>query len=490
MEIELLESFFQVRHINFSTLTSLLVHNGEKSVITGYENGDICWHALNAKEQFWKPLFSVRAHKTKVNYLCQLTRNHIVSASNDCSDNLKVWEFNNQGLKLIKILKRHTKPVNKVICFESNSNLFSCSDDFSVVFWKYKQIPNIEPKVVINKSGQVKSILKLKINKHVLVVSSLTSGLTFYDLPSFKLINKKINGIFPNPNGLLELFDGKIAAIQNNPARIVIINYDKCAIIKEIRHKYITSNISCLQDYLNQSFIFTSIGRFMQISNSDKNDYNVIYIQQFQSTNLFGNAGLFVIKDGNLIVTNNGENGINFLKVANSETAVKIKLRQENQKLEVLNQKNKPIEQRGLHQPQPKNKNIYQQNSIKNEYQKKLKEQEEEGLIQQLLQTGSELDSYNNYSEIYDQFEKEVDDLYNDDNSEINSMGNEDVSEYMYDKNNDSINEYLRNSENQYLPFDYQKLSQLKSSIKPKSSWMSYRDSKIVNSIELNNEIY
>ena len=469
MEIELLESFFQVRHINFSVLTSLLVHDRENSVITGYENGDICWQALIPKEQFWKPLFSIKAHKTKINYLSQLTRTHIISASNDCSDNLKVWECNNKGLCLIKILQRHKKPVNKIICPDSDLNWFSCSDDFSVVFWKCKQIPNIEPRAVINKSGQVKSILKLKINKQVLAVSTLTSGLTFYDLPSFKLNNKKINGIFPNSNGLLELFDGKIAAIQDNPARIVIINYEQCAIIKEIRHKYITSNISCLQDYLNQSFIFTSIGRFMQISNSDKSDYNVLYIQQFQSTNLFGNAGLFVIMDGNLIVTNNGENGIHVFKVANSEIAVKIKLRKENQQSEVLVQKNKPIEQRGIHQPQPKNQNIYQQNSIKKESQKKLKEQEEERLIQQLLQNGSESDSHNNYSEIYDQFEKEVENLYNDDNFDINSMGNEDESEYIYDKN-DSINKYLEYSENQYLP----NFSQLKSSINPKSSGISY----------------
>lgn len=304
--IHSIESYFQIKTISTENITAL-IYLLNKKIATGSYNGDINIFGIDfVNKTKINEIFYKKAHKYCINSICELNMNRIATASED--NFIKIWEITQNIISLITTLKSHTYDIRKIILSAHNQNLISCSHDFTIRIWNSHEPYNLIK--IIKEEDFVSSMIQLKNQPNILIISCDIGYLGFWDLLSLKKI-AIIQGVYTeNSNGLIELPNDNVVVSQY--ARIVIIDPIKYEIIKEIENDYITyESTLCLLG--NNGFIYVYNGVFIQIG-YENGKYQIIFINNEEEESL-GNDGVIYFEKEKYLICSNLKKGLTVLKL-------------------------------------------------------------------------------------------------------------------------------------------------------------------------------
>ena len=247
---------------------SSLIELEDKRIATGGNDGNISISSYYDVQRIWKREIHQMAHILWVSSLCATNDNRLISTSWDKT--IKIWIISDTKLILSKEIKEHSNSVEKVISL-SRERFASCSFDGTIKIWNDDD--TYECLSTLNLSGWVTSIFQLK-GKEVLVSSqfylSSPGEVSFWNLNDYTR-QHTIKGYYAfHFNHIIELSDGNIALSSAlKPNFIIIIDSSSYQIKKRIQMEKIIDGSSSLCVFNEQSFIFASEGKFVQISNED-----------------------------------------------------------------------------------------------------------------------------------------------------------------------------------------------------------------------------
>ena len=291
------EEIIQSEDLNSAVLS--LTKTEDNRIASGGDDGNISISSYNLNEKKWKrDIYKKDAHKDgKVNSLCTLNNNRLLSGSSDHS--IKVWTISDVDLTLIQELKeKHTNDVTQVIPL-SKERFASCSWDSTVKIWKDRTYSCLS--TLGHDECWIGSILQLR-GKEVLVScgDNLTTGVTFWDLNKY---NKQhnIEGYGVNwSSHMIELSNGNIAiSSRKDPYPIVIIDSNSYQVKKVIESKELITGCSSLCIFDENSFIYVYEGAFLQISNED---FSILY--QSQGGKFKGYRSIISLEGGYFAIEN------------------------------------------------------------------------------------------------------------------------------------------------------------------------------------------
>ena len=257
---------------DLDTLTGVysLTETEDKRIASGGYDGNISISSYDISERKWKrDVYKKTAHKSRVNALCALTGNRLLSGSRDYV--IKVWTVSDVDITLIKEIKEHTNLVWKVIPL-SKKRFASCSSDCTVRVWKddntYERVSTLKH------NESVISVLQLK-GKDVLVASlygknKASSGVTFWNVNNYTQQHHVEGYCVCWGSHMIELSDGNVAlSSAYEPYPIVVIDSATYQVKKEIQMKECVMKCSSLCWFSHHSFIYACKGCLVQVSSED-----------------------------------------------------------------------------------------------------------------------------------------------------------------------------------------------------------------------------
>ena len=257
---------------DLDTLTGVysLTETEDKRIASGGYDGNISISSYDISEKKWKrDIYKKTAHKSRVNSLCALNGNRLLSGSRDYS--IKAWSVTDVDITLIKELKEHTNLVWKVIPL-SKKRFASCSSDCTVRIWKddntYERVSTLKH------NDSVISVLQLK-GKDVLVSSlygknKASSGVTFWNVNNYTQQHHVEGYCVCWASHMIELSDGNVALSSGyEPYPIVVIDSATYQVKKEIQLKDCVAKCSSLCWFSHHSFIYACKGCLVQVSSED-----------------------------------------------------------------------------------------------------------------------------------------------------------------------------------------------------------------------------
>ncbi len=198
VKLNLVNKFSVIRNRKIGICCSLFILNPFELILFGLKNGEIIVYSYpNINE-----IYSFQEHFKSINYICELNKNIISTASDDKTIKIIELKFtkimNNKidyKYKIIQVIFSHTHYVNKIISINANK-FISCSQDHSIKIWNKKNIAQnyqLENTISVH-FGRVVSIEK--INKNEFVSSSWSEKIIyFFNINCYNIIaNIKISG--------------------------------------------------------------------------------------------------------------------------------------------------------------------------------------------------------------------------------------------------------------------------------------------------------
>ena len=302
------ENVINMNNLHKSPISSLLELTDQR-ILTGSVDGSLSICSINYdSNEYLQDIIYEQAHISKITYLCELPNNRFISCSQN--NGIKIWELSQKEFILIHLIGNHYAKVCKVISL-SEDRFASCSEDKTIRIWSNKE-PYTQLNLIYQK-GEVHSILQLQSNKNVLVASvwnGLNGCVNFISVLKGN-IQKSINGVYSfYQNGMIELVNGNIVISNSKyPYNIVIIDSEKCFIIKEITNEEaITCYTSlCVLNY--DSFILLCDNNVIQV---ESKNYNVISVHKNeQALNV---SGIIKVETGKYFIGANCNNGVFVMK--------------------------------------------------------------------------------------------------------------------------------------------------------------------------------
>jgi hypothetical protein len=299
----------QMNNIHLEYVYSI-IQLTDKRIVTGSINSLLicsvniltkCWNVDITKES---------AHNGKINSLCELTNNRLISGSDD--ELIKIWLYSSKDLSFIKQISKHKGFIYKII--NLTNNIFAtCSQDQTVKLFEHNE--NYQELLSIKSFSPIISIINLQKRKQLVIASrsSFSSNFSFWDTDSYVLIHDMNNYYFITaPSHMVELPNGNIAVSSNDERKpIVIINVIKYSIDKIIYCEEMIKSDSSLCVINNCSFIYLWNGNILQISSKD---YSIIY-KYNKLKGLDGWYSMITIENGNYLVITNPFRGISIVKM-------------------------------------------------------------------------------------------------------------------------------------------------------------------------------
>ena len=230
--------FWEIKkEINISTLdiinaTSIL-YLGNNKILFSVGN---CLKLYDFQND--KYCYNIFVHKLKINDLLKINEKTFISSSDDKT--IKIIEFKNNfsDYLLKQSIEFHLKEVNQTIKLKQNNFFASCSNDKTIIIWKYDFNNNSTRYKMINDNSEILSILELPNSN--LVSISKDGDLNFWNDNSVKI--KTLKGFINSLHNSIFLFNEEIIIIgtikkiflidiiQKEIIKIFNLYYDACSI--------------------------------------------------------------------------------------------------------------------------------------------------------------------------------------------------------------------------------------------------------------------
>lgn len=307
--IQKIQTEIQMNNIHLDYVYSI-IQLTDKRIVTGSINSLlIC--SVNISNKNWQiDITKELAHNSKINALCELKNNKLISGSDD--KQIKIWLYSSKELSLIKQISKHNDFIYKIITLADNF-FATCSKDQTVKLFEINE--NYQELLSIKYHNPIISIISLKKSKQLVIanVNSFSSSFSFWNTHLYTLIHEMHNYFFISaPSHIIELPNGNIAVSSNDERKpIVIINTFNYSVDKIIYCEEIIKSDSSLCLINEQSFIYLWNGNVLQISSTD---YSIIY-KSNKIKGLDGWYGMIAIENGNYLVITNPFRGISFVKI-------------------------------------------------------------------------------------------------------------------------------------------------------------------------------
>ena len=160
----------------------------------------------------------MKRHDGWILSLCEISGKRLVSSLKEKT--LKVWDINNDILRLINTLQGHNDSVDKIIPLTKDIIASAGSFDKTIRVWDVNVFKEIQ---TLRENFNVYSILKLKI-KDEMIAGGFAKSVSFWNTKSFK---KEHTVECYNCDSLIELPDHCVAVSSGCSSTISVIDIER-----------------------------------------------------------------------------------------------------------------------------------------------------------------------------------------------------------------------------------------------------------------------
>ena len=303
-----IQSLTKTKEIQHKSRVFAIIELNDLRMVTGDRGGYITLFAVDGKKEQWTKVKEEKGHISSINYLCELSRNRIVSSSEDLT--LKVWNFSNDTITHIKTFEGHNDYVNQVVPITKDI-IASGSLDKTIRVWNVNTYKDEIPP--LKENFWVRSLLKLK-NKDEMVSGGDGDSVSFWNTITFKKEHSVECCDCDSYNGLIELPNHCIAVNSGLSSTIDVIDTEKYERIKQITCEGYIGGIDCSYSSLhllrNGTFIYSHEEYFCQISSTT---YEVIF--KFKMEKEFRGDIITSSSNGKYIIADKCSGGLTIFKV-------------------------------------------------------------------------------------------------------------------------------------------------------------------------------